>query len=75
MLFQRGIDRGKGRIERRAQTIHRSDDRQRDPGRNQTVFNRGSPRLIRQKSQKKTSQIRLLVRMIQAPSRRARKCT
>lgn len=62
VLFQRVVDRTKGGVERRAQAVHRSDDRQRDPCRNQAIFNRGSTRLIRQKFQKKTSQIGLLVR-------------
>ena len=47
LSFQRSVDRGEVGIERGAQTIHRRDDCERDPGRNQTIFNRGSPRLIR----------------------------
>jgi hypothetical protein len=57
-LFQRGVDRRESIVERRAQTVHRRDDRQRDPGRNQAIFNRGSPRLIRQKRHEPLPQVR-----------------
>lgn len=67
LSFQRSVDRGEVGIERGAQTIHRRDDCERDPGRNQTIFNRGSPRLIRQKLQEATSQLRLLDQDESAP--------
>jgi hypothetical protein len=46
LSFQRGADRLEIGGEGRAHTIHCCDDRNRDTGRDQTVFNRGRPRLI-----------------------------
>ena len=48
ILFQRSRDRLEISVEGRTDTVHRSDDRNRDTGCDQTVFNRGCPRLIRQ---------------------------
>jgi hypothetical protein len=67
-LFQRGVDRRESVIKRGAQTVHRGDDRQRDPGRNQGIFNRGSPRLIRQKRYEPLPQVRAPSWMYPAPS-------
>jgi hypothetical protein len=59
-LLQRAIDRSELGIEIGAETIHRRDNRKRDARRDQTVFNRGCTRLIRQKLQEATPQIYLL---------------
>ena len=51
-LFQRGVDRRVGRVERCAEAIHSRDDGERNTRRDQRVFNRGRARLIRQKALK-----------------------
>jgi hypothetical protein len=58
-LLQRGIERRELGVEGRTQAIHHGDDRERDARRDQTIFDRGRPRFIRQKSQKVMLQLRL----------------
>ena len=55
-LFQRGVDRRVGRVERCAEAIHSRDDGERNTRRDQGVFNRGGARLIRQKALKQRFQ-------------------
>jgi hypothetical protein len=45
--FQRRADRVEIGLGGRAHARHRTDDRKRNAGRDQTIFNRGRPRLIR----------------------------
>jgi hypothetical protein len=45
-LFQRGVDRCELRIEVGAEAIHCDDDCNRNAGRDQSVLNRGSARLV-----------------------------
>src|SRR5882724_10215984 len=59
-LLQRAIDRRELGVEVAAQTVHDRDDRKRDTGRDQTVFNRGRSRLIGQELQKAALQTCLL---------------
>ncbi len=58
-LFQRTVDVRENGVQVRAEAIDRRDDRQRDAGCDQTVFNRGRPRLIREKLPKSVLQSRL----------------
>ncbi len=52
-LFQRGADRAKIPVERGANTLHRGDDRDCDPGRDQPVFDGGGAGFVLQKLQDK----------------------
>ena len=52
-LLQRRADRIKVGAELGADTLHCRDDRNRDPGRNQAVFDRGGTGFILEKSQNK----------------------
>jgi len=74
-LFQRAVDAAEVGVQGRAEAIDRRDDRQRNPGRNQTIFNRGRPRLIGQKLQKNALQRRLRFREMRAGPGAIRKFT
>ena len=50
VLLQRRIDRRELGVERCTQTVHRSDDRERNSGSDQAVFDRGGAALVVQKS-------------------------
>lgn len=58
-LFQRRVDRIELGVEVRTQAVYHSDDRQRDAGCDQTIFNRGCPRLIRKELNQVAPHIRL----------------
>ena len=59
MLLERGADRIELGADRRTQPVHDRNDRQRDTRRDQTVFDRGCPRLVSNKLQEKTLQLDL----------------
>ena len=67
-LLQRAVDAAEVGIQGRAEAIDRRDDRQRDPGRNQAIFNRGRPGLVGQKLQKNALQCRLRFEEMRAGS-------
>ena len=66
-LFQRRIDGAEVGVQGRAEAIDRRDDRERNAGRDQTIFNRGRPRLIRKEFPQNALQRRLRVMRICAP--------
>src|SRR5882762_6571581 len=59
-LLQRTVDRSELFVEVRSDAVNHSDNGQRDAGCNQTIFNRGSARFIRQKIQQGALQFCLL---------------
>lgn len=61
-LFQRRVDRSEVGVQRGAEAVDRRDNGKRDAGRNQTIFNRGRPRLIRPELLKNIPQVRLRMR-------------
>lgn len=58
-LFQRRVDRSEVGVQRGAKAVDRRDNGKRDAGRDQTIFNRGRPRLIRPELLKNVPQVRL----------------
>ena len=65
-LLQRGVDRIEIVLERRTKTIHGRDDRNRDSSGDNTVFDRGRARFIRQELQEIMPQTCLLCRCVEA---------
>jgi hypothetical protein len=61
VLLQRRIERRELGVERGAQTVHRSDDRERNASGDQAVFNGGGAAFVFQKSANQKRQITLLV--------------
>jgi hypothetical protein len=59
-LLQSSTNRVELRIKAGTQAVHRSYNRKRDACCDQTIFNRGCPRLVRQEPKKATPQARLL---------------
>ena len=59
MLLERSADRIELGADRRTQPIHDRNDRERNAGCDQTVFDRGCPRLVRNELQEKTLQLDL----------------
>ena len=55
-LFQRRVHRAEYAVETGAETVHRGDDRKRDAGRDQTVFDCGGAILVVQESKENAFQ-------------------
>ena len=49
-LLERAVDRGELGIQGRTEPIDRGNDRERDAGRDQPVFDRSRPRLVAQET-------------------------